>query len=81
MQEFTLCSMFRHSPNGKGMVYDPNEKKLWPQWNIPLWFIAPMEKACIYEILFYQVVIVMVKDKNRCTIKDTITGITLRDQE
>ena len=40
-----------------------------------------MEKAWIYEILFYQVVIVMVKDKNRCTIKDTITGITLRDQE
>ena len=31
--------------------------------------------------MFYQVVIVMVKDKNRCTIKDTITGITLRDQE
>ena len=29
-----------------------------------------MEKAWIYEILFYQVVIVMVKDKDRCTIKD-----------
>ena len=45
-----------------------------------------MEKAWNYEILFYQVVIAMVKDKNRCTIKDTrlvlyITGITLREQE
>ena len=45
-----------------------------------------MEKALIYKILPYQVVIVMVKDKNRCTIKDIrlvlyFTGITLREQE
>ena len=25
-QEFTLCSMFKHIPNGKGMVYGPNGK-------------------------------------------------------
>ena len=35
--------------------------------------IAPTEKAWICEILFYQVAIVMVKDKNRCTIKDTMS--------
>ena len=35
--------------------------------------IATTEKACICEILFYQVAIVMVKDKNRCTIKDTMS--------
>ena len=32
-----------------------------------------MEKAWFYEILFFQVVIVMVKDKKRCTIKDTMS--------
>ena len=32
-----------------------------------------MEKAWIHEILFYQAVIVMVKDENRCTIKDTMS--------
>ena len=30
-----------------------------------------MEKAWFYEILFFQVIIVMVKDKNRYIIKDT----------
>ena len=35
--------------------------------------IAPKEKAWICEILFYQVAIVMLKDKNRCTIKDTMS--------
>ena len=48
-----------------------------------------MEKAWFYEILFFQVVIVMVKDKKRCTIKVQcqsklvlcITGITLHEQE
>ena len=32
-----------------------------------------MEKAWFYETLFSQVVIVMVKDKKRCTIKDTMS--------
>ena len=35
--------------------------------------IVPTEKAWICEILFYQVAIVMVKDKNRCTVKDTMS--------
>ena len=30
-----------------------------------------MEKARFYQILFFQVVIAIVKDKKRCTIKDT----------
>ena len=60
--------MIQHSHNGKGMVYGPNgispqwKKALWPQWNIPLWFI---EKAWFYERLFLVVVMVMVKDKKR----------------
>ena len=49
------------------MIYDPNEKGIMESW-----FTAPVEMAWIYEILFYQVVIVVVKDKNRCTIKDTM---------
>ena len=32
-----------------------------------------MEKAWFYEILFFQVVIVILKDKKRCTIKDTMS--------
>ena len=35
--------------------------------------IVPTEKAWICEILFYQVAIAMVKDKNRCTMKDTMS--------
>ena len=35
--------------------------------------IAPTEKAWICGILFYEVAIVMVKDKDRCTIKDTMS--------
>ena len=38
--------------------------------------ITPTEKAWICEILFYQVANVMIKDKNRCTIKDTMSKIS-----
>ena len=51
----------------------PMERKLRPQWNVPSKFTVPMEKAWFYEILFFQVVIVMVKDKKRCTVKDTMS--------
>ena len=39
------------------------EKALWPQENVTSWFIAPMEKARFYKRLFFEVVIVMVKEK------------------
>ena len=51
----------------------PMDKKRWPQWNIPSQFMNPMEKVSFYEILFFQMVIVMVKDKKRCTIKDKMS--------
>ena len=36
---------------------------LQPQWKIPSWFTAPMEKAqWLYKKLFFEVVIVMAKD-------------------
>ena len=45
--------MFKHNPNGKGMVYVPNAKGI----------IAPVENAWYYEKLFFEVVIVMVHNK------------------
>ena len=32
-----------------------------------------MEKAWICEVLFFQVVIVIIKNKNRCTMKDAMS--------
>ena len=39
-------------------------EKPWfrPQWNISSWFIAPMEKAWLYKRLFFEMVMVTVKD-------------------
>ena len=34
---------------------------------------SPMEEVWFYEILFFQVVIVMVKDKKRCIVKDAMS--------
>ena len=51
----------------------PMDKELWPQWNIPSQFMNPMEKVSFYEILFFQMVIVMVKYKKRCAIKDKMS--------
>ena len=47
-------------------------KALWTQGNIVSWFIAPMEKAWFYKRLFFEVVIVMVKDK-KYSIKITMS--------
>ena len=51
------------------------EKELWPQWNVPPWFIASVAKLWFYEILFFQGTILMVKDKKRrsFTLKDTMS--------
>ena len=45
------------APIEKAWFMAKMDKELWPQWNIPSYFIAPMEKAWFYEIIF------MVKDK------------------
>ena len=39
---------------------------------IPSWFTASVEKAWLDEILFFEVVILMVKNKKICAIKDTM---------
>ena len=55
------------APMEKAWFMAPMDKKLRPQWNIPSYFIASMEKASFYEI------IVMVNNKKRCPIKDTMS--------
>ena len=48
----------------KSWFMAPMDKALRPQWNIPSYFIDPMEKVWFYEI------IVMVKDKKiQCPTK------------
>ena len=49
----------------------PMEKALWPQKNVASWFGAPMEEEWFYKILFFEVVIVMVKEK-KYSIKDIV---------
>ena len=61
--DFELCSLFKHSPTGKGLIYDPNGGGTMTPMEYNLMFIAPIEKAWFYEKLFFEVVIVMVKDK------------------
>ena len=49
------------------------EKTFWHQWNICPSLIAPMEKAWFYERFFFKMVIVMLKDKKKNIIKDTMS--------
>ena len=47
----------------KAWFIAPMEKALWCQWNITPWFIVPMEKARFYERFFFEILMVVVKDK------------------
>ena len=60
--------MFKHSPNGEGMIYGPIG--MYHQWkrhygtNIYIPSLkVPMEGAWFYEEFFFEVVVVMLKDK------------------
>ena len=41
------------------------EKGLWRRWNIPSWFITPIEKAWFYKRFFFEAVMFMVKNKRK----------------
>ena len=41
----------------------PMEEALSRQWNILPLFIAPIKKTCFYERFFFEMIMVMVKDK------------------
>ena len=78
IQEFKLCSMLKHSPNGKGMIYGSNG--IQPQWKrhygtsgIYRKFNSPNEKGTILFFFFFEVVMVMLKDKRKYIIKDTMS--------
>ena len=43
----------------------PMENALWCQWNIPPWFIDPGVKAWFFKILFFEVVMIILKDKRK----------------
>ena len=53
--------MFKHISYEKDMIY------------VSPGLIAPMEKVQFYEGFFFKVVMVMLKDKQKCIIKDTIS--------
>ena len=55
------------------MVYGPNGKGIMTSKEYTLIIYSPNEKGMVYQILFFQVVIVMVKNKKRCTIKYTMS--------
>ena len=55
------------------MVYGPNGKEIMASKEYTLIIYSPNEKSMVYQILFFQVVIVMVKNKKRCTIKYTMS--------
>ena len=46
-QELTLCSMFKHSPSGKGMVYGPNGKGTMDSIEYSLVIYSPNGKGMI----------------------------------
>ena len=64
--------MLKHIPKRKGMVYGSNGKGIMASTEYTLIIYSPMEEVWYYELLFFQVVIVMVKDKKRCIVKDAV---------
>ena len=43
--KFTLCSMFKHSPNGKRIVYGPNGKEIMASMKYILIIYSPNGKG------------------------------------
>ena len=47
IQEFTLCLMFKHSPNGKDMAYSPNGKAIMASLEYTLIIYSLNEKGMV----------------------------------
>ena len=60
--------MFKHSPNGKGMVYGPNGKGIMASMEYSLIIYSPNGRGMVLQNIVFQVVTVMVKGK-----KDTMS--------
>ena len=65
--------MFKHSPNGKGMVYGPNGKGIMVSIEYSLTIYSPNGRGMVLRNIVFQLVTVMVKEKKRCSIKDTMS--------
>ena len=55
------------------MEYSPNGKDIMAPVEYIASLIAPMKKARFYEGFFFEVVMVMLKDKRKYVIKDTMS--------
>ena len=63
--------MFKHSPNGKSMVYGPNGKGIMALIEYTLIIYGPSGKSMVlWNIIFPSG---MIKDKKWCTMKDTMS--------
>ena len=65
--------MFKHSPNGKGMVYGPNGKGIMASIEYSLTIYSPNGRGMVLRNIVFQLVTAMVKEKKRCSIKDTMS--------
>ena len=55
--------MFKLSSNRKGMIFSPNGKSIMAPMEHTPWFVVSMKKVWFYKRFFFEVVMVMVKDK------------------
>ena len=55
--------MFKHSPNGKGIVYGPNGKGIMASIEYSLTIYSPNGRGMVLRNIVFQLVTVMVKEK------------------
>ena len=60
--------MFKHSPNGKGMVYGPNGIGIMASMEYSVIIYSPNGRGMVLRNIVFQVVTVMAKEK-----KDTMS--------
>ena len=69
--KYSLCIMENNSCNlnyVQCLTIAPMEMGLWSQWSIIPLFLDPVEKTWFYEKLFFELAIVMVKDKKNTVL-------------
>ena len=72
-EEFTLCSMFKQIPNGKGMVYGPNGKRIMASLEYTLIIYSSSGKGMALWKIVFPSGNRNGKRKKRCTKKDAMS--------
>ena len=72
-EEFTLCSMFKHIYNRKGMVYGPNGKGIIASLEYTLIIYSPNGKGMALWNIVFPIGNRHGKRKKSCTKKDTMS--------